>query len=143
MKVILKQIGIQTRQEEEMVDITEEVKKVVRESGVKEGLVNVLTLHTSTGLTVNEGISCLERDILELLEKLVPQEGDYHHARYLDFDGRLGVNAYCHLRGCLLGINTFFPIHNGEMVIGLRQTIYFVEFDGPQYRSYAVQVLGE
>lgn len=143
MKVHLEKLGIQTTKEMEMIDITDKVMEVVKNSGVKNGVVNVITMHTTTGITVNEGLPCLEEDTLETLKRLVPEGLDYHHARYLDFDGRLGVNAHCHLRGMITGISTMFPVENGEIVKGGRQTIYFVETDGPLYRKYCVQVLGE
>lgn len=143
MKIHLEKLGVQTTKEMEMIDITDKVVEVVKKSGVKNGVVNVITMHTTTGITVNEGIPCLEEDTLDTLKRLVPEGLDYHHARYLDFDGRLGVNAHCHLRGMLTGINTMFPVEDGEIVRGGRQTIYFVETDGPLYRKYCVQVLGE
>jgi len=55
----------------------------VRESGVKDGVVNVLTMHTSSGIIVTEGLPCLEMDVLNHLEALAPDEGDYFHNRYL------------------------------------------------------------
>lgn len=143
MKIHLEKLGVQTTKEMEMIDITDKVIEVVKKSGVKDGVVNVITMHTTTGITVNEGLPCLEEDTLETLKRLVPEGLDYHHARYLDFDGRLGVNAHCHLRGMITGISTMFPVENGEIVKGGRQTIYFVETDGPLYRKYCVQVLGE
>lgn len=143
MKIHLEKLDVQTTKEMQLIDITEEVVKVVERSEVQNGVVNVITMHTTSGITVNEGIPCLEEDTVDTLERLIPEDMDYHHARYLDFDGRLGVNAHCHLRGMLTGINTMFPIENGEIVKGGRQTIYFVETDGPLHRKYCVQVLGE
>jgi thiamine phosphate synthase YjbQ (UPF0047 family) len=55
----------------------------------------------------------------------------------------MAVNASSHLRGALLGFQVFFPIENGKLVTGSRQTMYFVELDGPQYRTYVIQVIGE
>ncbi len=143
MKVYLEKLSIQTTKEMEMINITEKVEETVRRSGVKDGVVNVVTMHTTTGITVNEGIPCLEEDTLDTLKRLVPEGLQYHHARYLDFDGRLGVNAHCHLRGMLTGINAIFPVENGKVVRGGRQTIYFVEMDGPLSREYCIQILGE
>jgi secondary thiamine-phosphate synthase enzyme len=143
VKVHLERLGVQTTKEMEMINITDVVDDVVKKSGVKQGVVNVITMHTTTGIMVNEGIDCLEEDILDALKRLVPEGQNYHHSRYLDFDGRLGVNAHCHLRGMLTGISTMFPIEDGKVVRGGRQTIYFVETDGPLYRKYCVQVMGE
>ncbi len=143
MKVHLEKLVVQSKKEMEMINITDKVEEVVRKSGITQGIVNVITMHTTTGITVNEGLPCLEEDTLDTLRRLVPEGLNYHHARYLDFDGRLGVNAHCHLRGMLTGINAIFPVENGKIVRGGRQNIYFVEMDGPLSREYCVQVLGE
>jgi thiamine phosphate synthase YjbQ (UPF0047 family) len=55
----------------------------------------------------------------------------------------MAINAPSHLRGALLGFEVFFPIENGRLVRGARQTIYFVELDGPQERTWVLQILGQ
>jgi secondary thiamine-phosphate synthase enzyme len=143
MKIKLEKLEVQTRKDKELVDITLEVEQVVRESGVQNGVVNILTMHTSSGIIVTEGLPCLEMDVLNHLETLAPDEGDYYHNRYLDIDGRLGFNAGAHLKSIIGGINAFFPIEDGQIVKGSRQQIYFAEYDGPLCRTYCVQVMGE
>jgi len=143
MKVKLEKVSIQTKKPIEAINITPQIEKIVEESSVRNGLVNILCLHTSAGIAVTEGLSCLEEDIFFILDKLVPKEGNYHHNRYLDSYGRLGINAHAHLKSILTGMSAFFPIQDGKMVISSRQTIYFLEFDGPLYRTFCVQVLGE
>jgi secondary thiamine-phosphate synthase enzyme len=138
----LEKIKVQTRKSEELINITPEIERIVTSAGVQNGLVNVMTTHTSSGLLVTEGIPCLEEDILTHLSRLFPENGDYHHRRYLDYDGRLGFNAPSHLKSVVGGISCSFPIENGTLVRGSRQTIYFVEYDGPLERTYMVQVLG-
>lgn len=143
MIVKMEKIKLQTRKSEEAVDVTPTVQEVVQKSGVKNGIVNVMTMHTSSGLLVTEGIPCLEEDILTHLSHLCPEDRDYHHRRYLDFDGRLGFNADAHLKSVIGGISCSFPIESGKLVKGSRQTIYFMEYDGPLERTYVVQVMGE
>jgi secondary thiamine-phosphate synthase enzyme len=143
MKSIIHRIEIQTTHETELINITPVVTGLVSRSGVMNGTVFVLSLHTTTGITVNEGLPDLEIDISNLIQELVPDENSYRHARYLPSDGQMAVNAPSHLRGALLGFQAFFPIEDGKMVSGSRQTIYLVELDGPQYRTYVVQILGE
>jgi secondary thiamine-phosphate synthase enzyme len=143
VKIKLEQLEVQTRGDKELIDITPEVERVVAESGVQNGMVNILTMHTSSGIIVTEGLPCLEMDVLNHLEALAPDEGDYYHNRYLDIDGRLGFNAGAHLKSILGGINAFFPIEDGQIVRGSRQRIYFAEYDGPLCRTYCVQVMGE
>jgi secondary thiamine-phosphate synthase enzyme len=143
VRIKLEKLEVQTRGDKELVDITPEVERVVRESGVQNGVVNVLTMHTSSGIVVTEGLPCLEMDVLNHLETLAPDDGNYYHNRYLDIDGRLGFNAGSHLKSILGGINAFFPVEDGQIVKGGRQRIYFAEYDGPLSRTYCVQVMGE
>jgi len=143
MKIKLEKLELQTRKDGELIDLTPDVERVVEESGVKEGLVNVLTLHTSSGIIVTEGLPCLEMDVLDHLERLAPDEGDYYHNRYLEIDGRLGFNAGAHLRSIIGGIQVSFPIEEGRIVKGSRQRIYFAEYDGPLARTCCIQILGQ
>ena len=143
MIIKLERIKLQTRKTEEAINITAQVDEVVQKSGVKNGLVNVLTTHTSSGLLVTEGIPCLEEDIFTHLSRLFPEDEDYHHRRYLDFDGRLGFNADAHLKSIMGGVSCTFPIEDGKIVRGSRQTVYFMEYDGPLERTYLIQILGE
>jgi secondary thiamine-phosphate synthase enzyme len=147
MIVKLERIEVRSRKDMEMIDITGHVDRVVAESNVTDGMVFVLTAHTSSGLLVTEGIDCLERDVLAHLERLAPKEPPegtygYWHNRYLDFDGRLGFNAGDHLKSILGGTNCFFPIEHGKVVRGSRQKVYFVEYDGPLARTVMIQIMG-
>jgi secondary thiamine-phosphate synthase enzyme len=132
-----------THDEVEVIDITPTVLETVQSSGIKSGVVFVLSLHTTTGLTVNEGLPDLEADIADWIQRLAPEDHPYRHARFLHSDGQMAINAPSHLRGALLGFQTYFPVQDGKVVKGSRQTIYFVELDGPQERTYVVQVMGE
>jgi len=143
MSTFLEKITIITHAETELINITPQVREIVKKSGIKNGMVYVLSLHTTTAITVNEGLPDLEMDIAETIAKLVPEAASYHHARFLHSDGQNAINAVAHLRGALLGFEVFFPVADGEMVSGSRQTIYYVELDGPQERRYAVQVVGD
>jgi secondary thiamine-phosphate synthase enzyme len=143
MKTNLQRISLQTHHETEFINITPEVLEQVHQSGVKNGTVFVLSLHTTTAITINEGLPDLEKDLAEMIQRLVPDGQAYHHARFLHSDGQMAVNAPSHLRGALLGFQVFFPIQDGEVVRGSRQTIYFVELDGPQYRTYVIHIVGE
>jgi secondary thiamine-phosphate synthase enzyme len=143
MKSLVQRIEIETQHDTETINITETVRQIVAESSLQNGLVLVSSLHTTTAITVNEGLPDIEADIVAVMERLAPAEGIYRHARFLPSDGQMAVNAACHLRSALLGFQCLFPLENGQMVMGGRQTIYFVELDGPQSRTYIVQVLGE
>jgi secondary thiamine-phosphate synthase enzyme len=146
--VTLKRMEVQSTRDMEMLDITDEVERVVCDSHVQNGVVLVMTAHTSSGLLVTEGLECLERDVLAHLERLAPKEPpantySYWHHRYLDFDGRLGFNAGDHLKSIIGGTSCFFPIEAGKTVRGQRQRVYFVEYDGPLARTVMIQIIGE
>ena len=143
MKSIVHRVEVATDHEIELINITPHVVDLVQNSGVQNGTVFVLSLHTTTAITVNEGLLDLEADITSMIQDLVPEEKTYRHSRFLLSDGQMGVNAPSHLRGALLGFQVFFPIEDGQMVTGSRQTIYYVELDGPQHRIYVVHILGE
>jgi secondary thiamine-phosphate synthase enzyme len=135
--------SVQSNGDTEFINITPRVRDIVREGPVKNGLALVMTMHTTTGLTVNEGLEDLEDDIHEMLLRLVPADAPFRHARFLHSDGQMAVNAPSHLRGALLGMQVAVPIEDGELVLGSRQTIYFVELDGPLHRDAIVHVIGE
>lgn len=134
---------IQTTQHNEFIDITSRVRDLVSSGPVRNGLALVMTMHTTTGLTVNEGLEDLEDDLQEMLVRLVPAAAPYRHARFLHSDGQMAVNAPSHLRGALLGMQMAAPIEDGKLVLGSRQTIYLVELDGPLLRNALVHVIGE
>jgi secondary thiamine-phosphate synthase enzyme len=142
MIVTTKRVTLLTRSETQLIDVTPAVLEAVAESGVDAGTVLVLTLHTTMGLTVNEGLPDLERDIADFLARLVPEDRPYRHARFLDSDGQMAINAPSHLRGSMLGFQAAFPIEGGKVVKGSRQTLYLVELDGPQERTYVIHVSG-
>lgn len=130
-----------THKEMDIINITPTVSKYVEECKVESGMVFIMSQHTTSGITVNEGLPDIEQDIKDLLRRLVPDNAEYRHARFLPSDGQMAINATSHLRSCLLGFEVFFPIEQGKIRSGSRQTIYFVELDGPQERTFSVKVL--
>ena len=127
----------------QLINITEDVKNYVRECGLKNGIVYVITMHTTTGITVNEALPCVEKDIEEILGKIVPADYPYNHDHYLPSYGTIGGNAPGHLKSLLTGNSCVFPLVNGEMVLGSAADIYFCEYDGIKKRKYLIYVMGE
>lgn len=141
MNTLSKEFALITRKEIELTNITPLVKDFVAAVGVKDGMVFIMSHHTTTGITVNEGLPDIEQDIVDMLKRLAPEDGEYRHARFLPSDGQMAVNAVSHLRSAILGFEVFLPLENGSMKTGGRQTIYFVELDGPQERTFSVKIL--
>lgn len=141
--VVLKKLQRLSKSPEEYINITEEVHRLVEGSGVKNGLAFVLTAHTTTGIMVNEALPCVEKDISEMLEKVVPVDAPYVHAHFLPDYGATGNNSQGHLKSMLMGNYCAFPVIDGKIVCGGAQEIYLVDFDGPQRRTVYVEIMGE
>lgn len=141
--VVVKTIEHLSRQVSEFYNITQQVHTIVRESGVRNGFVAVITAHTTTGIIVNEALPCVEVDIHEMLEKQAPLDAPYAHAHFLPTYGATSNNSQGHLKSVLTGNHCMFPVLDGKIVCGGAQDIYLVEFDGPQYRRVFVEVMGE
>ena len=135
-----KTIEILTTSYNQMEVITDDVLRAVSESGVKNGMVTVMTKHTTTGITVNEALECLESDIADALALFAPEDRPYAHARMLRDYGSTAGNPSGHLKAMLVGNHCHFPIADGELVRGGAQDIYFCEFDGPARRSIMILV---
>jgi secondary thiamine-phosphate synthase enzyme len=141
--VVHDSINILSRHKDVFISVTDDVREIVRRSGVQEGVVYVITAHTTTGITVNEGLECLESDLQQLLNRLVPDDGTYAHARFLHSYGAMASNATSHQKAHLTGNHCVFPVSSGGIVLGHAQDIYLCEFDGPQRRIIYVTVMGE
>lgn len=141
--VDLQEIYWSSEKPEQFHLITKEVHEIVEKSPVKNGLVLVVTAHTTTALIVNEGLPCVETDIADTLTKLVPLEADYAHAHFLPSYGATGNNSTGHIKSLLCGNHCVFPVVDGKIVCGMAQDIYIVELDGPQTRRIFVEVFGE
>jgi secondary thiamine-phosphate synthase enzyme len=129
------QIEVPTRSHDELVDITDQVQKVVSQSGIKTGLCHVFVPHTTAGLTLNENWDpAVRRDMLMALGKMVPWDDDYQHGE---------GNSAAHVKASLMGCSHTLLVEDGRLTVGSWQGIYLAEFDGPRRRRVLVDVLGE
>lgn len=127
-------IRVRTREREELVDITPQVREAVRASGVADGVVHLWTLHTTCALTVNEGADPdVARDVVHTLRRLVPREGDYRHGE---------GNSDSHVKTSLFGPGLTLLVEDGDLLLGTWQRVFLAEWDGPRTREVAVLVRG-
>ena len=125
-----------TKKRREMVHITDEVEKIVRRSGVRDGLCFVSPMHITAAVYVNDHESGLIEDIGKWLEQLAPARPDYkHHQTGED-------NGDAHLKSLLLHHETTLPVTNGRLDLGTWQRIFYAEFDGQRRKRVIVKVLG-
>jgi secondary thiamine-phosphate synthase enzyme len=128
-------LQVRTGSHAALVDITAEVQRVVRESGVQQGVCHVFVPHTTAGLMFNENCDpTVAEDILMVLDKLVPWRDGYRHAE---------GNAAAHIKAGLLNSSLTVFIQGGSLAIGTWQGIYFTEFDGPRQRQVWVKIVSD
>ncbi|MFX0096872.1 MAG: secondary thiamine-phosphate synthase enzyme YjbQ [Candidatus Hodarchaeota archaeon] len=136
MTVYVKSFEVKTKNRSEWINVTEQVREIVRNSGISNGIVAIFTKHTTTGITINEYESGLLQDLLSKLSELVPQGADYLH-------DRIDNNADSHLKCSILGNSVSAPVVDGFISLGTWQSVLFGEFDGPKTRTILVTVAGE
>ncbi len=129
----MKTLKLQTTSRVEMVDVTEQIRRVVRDSGVMSGLCFVFCPHTTGGVTLNENTDPdVRTDFERALAAAVPRQGPYVHSE---------GNSDAHVKASLIGSSVAMLVENGKLVLGQWQAVYFCEFDGPRSRTLVVKVL--
>jgi secondary thiamine-phosphate synthase enzyme len=127
---------IDTRSQVEVVDITSSIENFVKNSGIENGICLAYTLHTTTGIVINEAEPGLIQDVTNLMAFLVPEGAGYHH-------DKMDSNAHAHLQAMLLGNSAIMPIDGGKLVLGTWQRVLFVELDGPRRRRVYFRTVSE
>ncbi len=132
-------IRLSTRGHSDMHDITADVQRIVRESGLKHGIVTVFSPSSTSGITTIEYESGALADLKRLFDEVAPEDRDYqHNLRWGD------GNGYAHVRAALLGPSLTVPFRDGRLLLGTWQQITFIDFDNrPRRREIIVQVMGE
>jgi secondary thiamine-phosphate synthase enzyme len=117
---------------EQLIDITDEVRALVRRSGVSDGVLHMWSMHTTCALTVNEGFDPdVVSDVVAFMRRLVPRESGFLHAE---------GNSDSHLKVALFGPGLTLLVEEGEPLLGRWQRIFLCEWDGPRPRSIACVV---
>ncbi len=126
-----------TRDKQAIVDITDQVRGVLRESGVRDGQISIFTPHATAAITVNENDDPnIGKDFLRALGKMVVEHDGWLH-------DRIDNNAAAHIKSALVGPSETIPVAAGELGLGTWQNVFFCEFDGPRpTRRVVVSVVG-
>lgn len=123
-------LNVRTSAREELVDITGEVRRMVRDAGIADGLVHLQSLHTTCALTVNEGHDPdVAADIVRFVRRLVPRDGGFDHSE---------GNSDSHIKTSFFGPGLTLPVENGDILLGTWQRVFLAEWDGPRRRTIAV-----
>jgi len=126
----MQEIKIQSKKRNEMIDITSDVQDMVEHEKILDGFAVIYVPHTTAGVTINEGADpSVQRDIIHILEKLIPENGSYHH---------IEGNSDAHIKASLIGSSVTVLIKNNRIVLGIWQHIFFYEGDGPRNRRVLI-----
>ena len=130
-----------TSERMQLLNITERINEIVRKSGIRDGLVHLQSLHTTSGVFLNEWQDALIHDVKRFLKEVADRNQYYRHndPEYSDCERK---NADSHMRGMLMGQTLCLQVRNATVLLGTWQSIIFAEFDGPRSRSLAVQISG-
>jgi len=130
-----------TSERMQLINITDRINEIVHKSGVRDGLVHLQSLHTTTAVFINEWQDALLHDVRSFLDQIVTRDQGWRHndPQFSDCERK---NADSHLRGMLMGQTLCLQVRNSSVLLGTWQTIILAEFDGPRSRSVSIQVSG-
>lgn len=132
-KSMQQMIVVKTHSQTEMIDVTLQVKETVQALQIKNGLCLLYVLHTTAGITINESADPdVRRDILMVLNKIVPWKADYKH---------MEGNSPAHVKSSLVGASQLIAVENRQLILGTWQGIFFCEFDGPRTRNLLIKCI--
>ena len=137
--MITRRISLSTEGEDDVIDITGEVQRVVDESGVDDGVTVVFVPGSTAVVTTIEYEPGLAKDFPDMLARVAPQDIEYEHQKaWHDGNGR------SHVKASLVGPSLAVPFEDGSLTLGTWQQIVLVELDTrPRQREVVVQVMGE
>jgi len=137
MKTYTKYLVLNTRKQKDIVNITGLVEEAVIESGVKEGICLVNSMHITSSVFINDEESGLKQDFLDWLEKLAPEYSGYKHHQTGE------SNADAHLKRTIMGREVTCAITKGKLDFGPWEQIFYGEFDGMRNKRVLVKIIGE
>ena len=142
MRSINNTVLVDSREKQQLLNLTGSLKEAVRAAGIQNGFVGMYSQHTTASVFVTESQAALLDDVVEFFGEVVKDGRPYKHnsPEFSDCDRK---NATAHLRALLLGQSVVVPVVDGKPVLGQFQSVMLAEFDGPRQRAIHVQALGE
>lgn len=147
MKVINHVIRLKTTTSLDFIDITEKVQQKIKKAGVKNGIINIQSLHTTMAVIVNEAEPLLIMDMKKLLKKLAPRTYQYMHdnfkIRTVHMHPNESKNGHSHVKAMYLPTSTILNVSNSKLQLGEWQRIFAIELDNSRKRQIALQIIGK
>lgn len=138
MKTYRKELWFETSRRREFINITHQVEECLQESGIREGLCLVNSMHITSSVFINDNESGLHQDFEKWLEKLAPElpHSQYAHNGFED-------NADAHLKRQVMGREVVVAITKGNLDFGPWEQIFYGEFDGKRRKRVLVKIIGD
>jgi secondary thiamine-phosphate synthase enzyme len=134
--MMLETVNLQTGIGDSLTDITEQVRSIVKGSGVQSGVCHLVVPHTTAAITINSGLDpATVQDLVADVRRLVPTRTDFHHIVDTPSD------AAAHIKASLVGNSETVLIEAGDLVFGHSQSLLFFDFDGPRQRRVMVKII--
>ncbi|MEJ2295823.1 MAG: secondary thiamine-phosphate synthase enzyme YjbQ [Candidatus Lokiarchaeota archaeon] len=128
-------LKVKTSKREVLLEITDRIRKIVKDSNIQDGVCRIFVPHTTAGITINENADpAVMKDIVNFLAHLIPRNSNFSH--------REG-NSDAHIKSSLTGPSLEILIHENNIILGTWQGVMLAEYDGPRNRSIYVQIQGE
>jgi secondary thiamine-phosphate synthase enzyme len=128
-------VRVKTERRTQLVDVTEQVERVVRAAGVASGVCHLYVPHTTAAVMINEHADPdVATDLEGVFDRLVPHAGPYRHSE---------GNSDSHAKAVMVGASQVVFVEDGKLALGRWQGVFFCEFDGPRERKIWVKVVGE
>ncbi len=139
MKIVSKTIHVETKGEDDMIDITEEISSTIKSSKIQDGFVTVFVVGSTAAVTTIEYELGLRQDFPKMLGRVAPRNLEYEHQKTWH-DG----NGHSHVRASLVGPSLTIPIKDGNMTLGTWQQVVIVEMDiRHRHRNVVLQIIGK
>lgn len=137
MRTYRKELWFNTHKRRELINITHDIDKVLKESGIKEGLLLCNAMHITSSVFINDDESGLHHDFEVFLERLAPEKpySQYRHNTYED-------NADAHLKRTIMGREVVVAVTEGKLDFGPWEQIFYGEFDGKRRKRILVKIIG-
>lgn len=124
-------INIKTNLRTEFINLDNYLLSYILKKDIKNGILSVFVPHTTAGITINENADPdVKSDMDKILKNFIPWENNYEH---------IEGNSAAHVKASLMGSSTQIFIENSQIKLGLWQSVYFCEFDGPRQRSFWIK----
>lgn len=144
MKASIHKLEFETKKQFELLDITDKIASVILEAGIEDGLCVVFCPHTTAAVRLNHNEPLLMQDIMKTLYHVVPIDVSYGHDL---FELRQNIaanersNGHAHVKAFLLGSSETLIIENSRLLLGEKQSVFFVELDGGRNRDVFVKII--